>query len=146
MAQWVRLRIVKAMEAEEKVERLRSRRKRLLQAYLIHVGWLTSTCAFAASDTMDLAITTSLWMALITVPPVLAYTVSVHKACREIDPRSRTVGLVPVILATIFLTPFESALILPAKNLWVSRCILRAWDRAMKKPAERCVKMHVPDS
>lgn len=69
-------------EQKKKLERLRSRRRRLLQAYLIHVGWLTSTCAFAASDTMDLAITASLWMVLITVPPVLVYTVSVHKACR----------------------------------------------------------------
>jgi hypothetical protein len=133
------------METEEKLERLRSRRKRLLQAYLIHVGWLTSTCAFAASDTMELAITTSLWMVLITVPPVLIYTVSVHKACRAIDPRSGTVGWVPVILATIFLTPFESALVLPAKNLWVSRCILRAWDRVLPKPSSRRAKTHAGD-
>jgi hypothetical protein len=121
------------MEAELKIERLRRRRKRLLQAYLVHVGWLTSTCAFAASGTVELAITTSLWLVLITVPPVLVYTVSVHRACRAIDPRSRTVGLMPVILATMFLTPFESALILPAKNLWVSRSILRAWDLARTK-------------
>ena len=133
------------MKPEVKIERLRRTRKRLLQAYLIHVGWLTSTCAFAASDTMDLAITTSLWMVLITVPPVLVYTVSVHKACRAIDPRSRTVGLVPIILATVFLTPFESALVLPAKNLWVSRRILRAWDRALTKPSTRRARTHARD-
>lgn len=128
-----------------KIERLRRRRKTLLQAYLIHVGWLTSTCAFAASDTIDLAITMSLWMVLITVPPVLVYTVSVHKACRAIDPQSRTVGLVPIVLATVFLTPFESALILPAKNLWISRCVLRAWDRALSRPSTRREKTHARD-
>ena len=139
------IRSVRAMEPRDKIERLRKRRKRLLQAYFIHVGWLTSTCAFAASDAIDLAITTSLWMVLITVPPVLVHTVSVHKACRAIDPRSGTVGWVPVILATVLLTPFESALVLPAKNLWVSRCILRAWDRALTKPSTRRARTHAGD-
>lgn len=113
------------------IEHLRRKRSMLLKAYVIHVGWFTSTCAFAATDGTQLAIATSLWLALLTVPPVLIYTVSVHKACRSIDPSARSVGLVPVILATIFLTPFESGLVLPTKNLWVSRCILRAWDRAL---------------
>ena len=133
------------LEPAAKIERLRRRRKKLLQAYVIHVGWLTSTCAFAASDTMNLAIATSVWLALITVPPVLIYAVSVHKACRAIDPRSRTVGLLSIVLATIFLTPFESALILPAKNLWVSRCILRAWDRALANPSTRRARTHARD-
>lgn len=132
------------MESEPKIERLRNRRKRLLQAYVIHVGWLTSTCAFAASDT-NLALTTSLLFVLITVPPVLIYTVSVHRACRAIDPKSRTVGTIPVILATIFLTPFESALVLPAKNLWASRNILRAWERALTNPATQRASTYVRD-
>jgi hypothetical protein len=133
------------MQPQEKIERLRRRRKRLMQAYLIHVGWLTSTCAFAASDAVNVAITTALWMVLITVPPVLIHTVLVHKACRAIDPRSGTVGWVPVVLATVFLTPFESALVLPAKNLWVSRCILRVWDRALTRASTR-QRTHASDS
>lgn len=112
------------------IEHLRKRRSLLLKAYVIHVGWFTSTCAFAATDGTHIAIATSLWLALVTVPPVLIYTVLVHKACRAIDPAARSVGLMPVILTSIFLTPFESGLVLPAKNLWVSRCILRAWDKA----------------
>ncbi|MET0533894.1 MAG: hypothetical protein ABW171_06685 [Steroidobacter sp.] len=115
-------------ESELKIERLRVRHKRLVQAYLVHVGWLMSTCAFAATDSANVTITTSLWMVLLTVPPVLVYTVSVHKACRAINPRSATVGWMPVILATIVLSPFESALVLPAKNLLVSRRMLRKWD------------------
>jgi hypothetical protein len=113
------------------IELLRRKRALLLKAYVIHVGWFTSTCAFAATDSMQIGLTTSLWLTLITVPPVLVYTVSVHKACRAVDPRARTAGWVLVILFTIFLTPFESGLILPAKNLLVSRRILRAWDRAL---------------
>ena len=113
------------------IEQLRRKRLRLLRVYIVHVGWLTSTCASAATDGTHFAVATSLWLTLITVPPVLIYTVVVHKACRVIDPAARTVGLMPIVLATIFLTPFESGLILPAKNLWVSRCILRAWDRAL---------------
>ncbi|HVT31914.1 MAG TPA: hypothetical protein VHE32_04675 [Rhodanobacteraceae bacterium] len=111
------------------IELLRRKRMLLLKAYVIHVGWLTSTCAFAATDSMQLGLTTSLWLTLVTVPPVLLCTVSVHKTCRAIDPRAKTAGWVAVILFTLFLTPFESGLILPAKNLLVSRRILRAWDR-----------------
>jgi hypothetical protein len=119
------------------IERLRAKRLRLLKAYVLHVGWFSSTCAFAATDMSQVGLTTSLWFALVTVPPVLIYTVIVHKACRAVDPTARSVGLLAVILATIFLTPFESGLILPAKNLWVSRCILRAWDKALTRGSSR---------
>lgn len=119
------------------IEHLRKKRLLLLKAYIVHLGWFTSTCAFAATDGTPLAVATSLWLALISVPPVLMYTVSVHKACRAIDPNARSVGLVPVLLATILLTPFESGLVLPARNLWVSRCILGAWDRALAGGSSR---------
>lgn len=112
------------------IEHLRRRRSLLWKAYIVHVGWFTSTCAFAATDGTQAAIATSLWLTLITVPPVLFYTVSVHKACRAIDPAARSVGWVPVILATVLLTPLESGLVLPARNLWVSRRVLRAWQKA----------------
>ncbi len=105
----------------------------LLKAYIFHVGWFSSTFASAATETSQLALPTLLLLTLITVPPVLIYTVAVHKACRAIDPHASSVGLVPVILFTIFLTPFESGLVLPLKNLWVSRCILKAWEKALIK-------------
>ena len=117
------------------VEILRKRRKRLLMAYVFHVAWLASTCAFAATDGVDLAITTSLWLTLVTVPPVLFFTAAVHRACRSVDPHANSVGLVTIILATLFLTPFESGLILPARNLLISGRILRSWDRG--PPATR---------
>jgi hypothetical protein len=120
-----------AMDDQSKIDRLRKGRKRLLKAYLIHVGWLTSTCACAATGAAEVSIITTLWLVLITVPPVLIYAVSVHKACRAIDPRSHTFGWIPLMLATVFLTPFESALVLPARNLWVAHRILRAWDKAI---------------
>jgi hypothetical protein len=116
---------------EHLIELLRRKRMLLLKAYVFHVGWPASTCAFAATDSMQVGLTTSLWLTLVTVPPVLLYTVSVHKACRAIDPRAKTAGWIPIILFTLFLTPFESGLILPAKNLLVSRRILRKWDKAL---------------
>jgi len=140
------IRIVGAMQfADTTIDRLRKRRRRLLQAYLAHVGCLASTCAFAAVDATDVSVVTCLWLTLITVPPVLAYTVSVHKACRAIDPKSRTAGLGAVVLATIFLTPFESGLLLPAKNLWVARSILRLWERTLTRPSTRAAKTHACD-
>jgi len=104
----------------------------LLKAYIFHVCWFFSTCASAATETSQVALPFLLLLTLITVPPVLIYTVSVHRVCDLIDPSARSVGLVSVILFTIFLTPFESGLVLPLKNLWVSRCILKAWDIALK--------------
>ena len=118
------------------ITKLRKRRVRLLAAYIFHVGWLASTCAFAAADAIEIATTTALWLTLITVPPVLFHAVSVHRACRAVDPKANSVGLIPIVLATVFLTPFESALILPAKNLLVSRRLLRAWDGRLKVPRE----------
>ena len=115
---------------ERLIQILRARRALLLKAYIFHVAWFSSTCAFAITDGSTIAFTTSFWLALLTVPPVLLYTVSVHKACRAIDPNSNTVGWKPVIIATLLLTPFESGLILPARNLWVSRRMLRTWDNA----------------
>lgn len=115
---------------QQLIAHLRRRRSLLWKAYLVHVGWFASTCAFAATDRSQAAIATSLWLALLTVPPVLFHTVSVHKACRAIDPAAKSLGWGPVILATVFLTPFESGLVMPARNLWVSRCVLRAWERA----------------
>ena len=113
------------------VEQLRQKRLRLLKAYVLHVGWFTSTCASAATDAIDIALTTSLWLTLITVVPVLIYTVTVHKAIRAVDPSAPSVGLKEMIITTIALTPFESGLLLPARNLWVARSVLRAWDKSI---------------
>lgn len=118
------------MEQAALIEQLRKKRSRLLKAYVLHVGWFFSTCAFAATELSQTGLTTSLLLTLVTVPPVLFYSVLVHKACRAIDPRARTAGIVPIIVFTIFLTPFESGLILPARNLWVSRKILLARSQA----------------
>ncbi len=112
------------------MEQLRKKRRALLKAYVLHVGWFTSTCASAATDTMDIALTTSLWLTLITVVPVLIYTAIVHKAIRVVDPSAPSGGLKEIIITTIALTPFESVLFLPARNLWVARSVLRAWDKA----------------
>jgi len=124
---------VRAMETSVLIDKLRRKRSMLLKAYILHVGWFFSTCASAATETSQIALPTLLLLTLITVPPVLIYTVAVHRVCRSIDPCARSVGLLPVVLFTIFLTPFESGLVLPLKNLWVSRCILRAWDIALTR-------------
>ena len=122
---------------------LRRRRSLLLKAYVVHVGLFTSTCAFAATDAVHVTVATSLWLTLVTIPPLLLYTVLVDRSCRAIDPNARTAGLVKVILFTLFLTPYESSLVLPAKNLWVARRIIRAWDKALtirstgRQPATR---------
>jgi len=113
------------------IDHLRKRRTLLLKAYVIHVGWFASTCAFAATDAAQIGLATSLWLTLLTMPPVILYTISVHKACRAIDPSAKTAGWVHVIFFTVVLTPLESGLVLPAKNLLVSRRILRARDKTL---------------
>jgi len=121
------------MEEDYLIQQLRKKRLRLLRAYVFHLAWLFSTCASAATESVQVGLPVLIILTLITVPPVLIYTVTVHKACRAVDPSAGTVGIIPVILFTVFLTPLESGLILPFKNLWVSRKILRAWDNAKEK-------------
>lgn len=122
---------VSAMDHFEQIGTLRKKRSRLLKAYVLHVCWFFSTCASAATESTQLALPSLLLLTLITVPPVLFYTIAVHNACRSLDPLARSVGVIPVVLFTVFLTPFESGLVLPLRNLWISRCILRAWDIAL---------------
>lgn len=104
---------------------LKRQRRRLLQSYVIHVLWFTAMIVTAIFHTSKTTVATSVWLALITVPPVIAYATAVHNTCRAIDPRSKTIGLLPMILMTVFLSPFESGLIVPAKNLLVSGKLLK---------------------
>ena len=129
------------MEKASVIEILRRRRLLLLKAYVVHVGLFSSTCIFAATDAVHVTVASSLWLTLITIPPVLLYTVLVDKSCRAIDPAARTAGLLKVILFTLLLTPYESSLVLPAKNLWIARRILRAWDKPLTiRPSGRAGK------
>ena len=109
------------MKSNELIGQLRKKRMKLLKAYLFHVFWLFSTGASAAIDVVEVGLPILLIITLITVPPVLFYTVAVHKACRSIHPRSTSAGLMSVIIFTVLLTPLVSGLVLPLKNLWVSK-------------------------
>lgn len=113
------------------IEKLRKTRSRLLLAYVLRIGWFASASVFAIVDATHFAVATAILLALVTVPPVLIYTVAVHKACLAVDPTARSAGLMSVVLSTIILTPFESGLILPAHNLLVSWSILRTWENAL---------------
>ena len=107
---------------------LRKQRRRLLQSYVVHVIWLSAMVATAVIHASPRTIAIATMLALITVPPVIAYAAAVHPACRAIDPGARTIGLVPMIIMTVIFTPFESGLIVPAKNLFVSAKLLdQAW-------------------
>jgi hypothetical protein len=83
--------------------------------------------AFVSLQWAQRGLKASVLLTLLTVPPVLVYTVKVHHLCRAIDPKARTVGWVPVLVTTIALSPFESGLILPAKNLLAANRILKAY-------------------
>ena len=98
----------------------------LIRTYVLHVVWFAVMCVFVSLQWDKHGLKASVLLTLVTVPPVLFYTVRVHKLCRSIDPTARTVGLVPVLVTTLVLSPFESGLILPARNLLVANRILRA--------------------
>ncbi len=110
------------------ITQLRKRRKLLLRAYLLHVGCFASTCTFAATHAVQVTVDSSLWIVLLTIPPVLLYTALVDRSCRRIDPAAPTVGWLKIAVFTIFLTPIESSLVLPLTNLWVARRILRSCE------------------
>jgi len=104
-------------------------RTALIRAYVLHVVWFAIMCTVAALRMHRNGVEASVLLTLITVPPVLFYTVRVHHLCRRIDPASPTVGWVPVLITTFVLSPFESGLILPAKNLLAANRLLRVHRR-----------------
>jgi hypothetical protein len=89
-------------------------------------------------------VASSLWLALVTIPPVLIYTYLVHRAIRAVEPNANSVGLKQIIFSFIFFSPLEAGLVLPAINLWISRRILRAWDRSRTAPVTTRMVAQVP--
>jgi hypothetical protein len=110
---------------EDRYQALRGARRALLRAYLVHVAWFAAMLAFAGTHWTDGGLRFTVVLTLATVPPVLYFTVKVHRLCRAIDARAATVGWVPVLVTTFVLSPFESGLILPLKNLLVANRLLR---------------------
>lgn len=104
---------------------LRKLRRALVRAYVLHVAWFVAMCVFVGWRWSEDGLKASVLLTLLTVPPVLYYTVRMHAVCRSIDPAARTVGLVPVIVTTFVLSPFESGLILPMKNLLAANKLLK---------------------
>lgn len=103
---------------------LQQARAALWRAYGLHLAWFAIMCAFVAWHWHERGLQFSVLLTLLTVPPVLRRTVKVHRLSRALDPRARTLGWGPVLLVTLVLSPFESGLVLPLKNLWVSRRLL----------------------
>jgi len=114
-----------AHDAAALLAELRRARRGLIRAYVLHVVWFAIMCTVAALRMHRNGVEASVLLTLVTVPPVLLYTVRVHHLCRRIDPASPTVGWVPVLITTFVLSPFESGLILPAKNLLAANRLLR---------------------
>ncbi len=117
------------------LSKLATARVSLIRAYLLHVIWFALMCVLVGVHWSDDGLKLSVLLTLVTVPPVLFFTVRVHELCRAIDPHARTVGLVPVLITTLVLSPFESGLILPAKNLLAAHRILRAHQNPTGAPA-----------
>lgn len=115
------------------IARLRKVRRRLVVCYLVHVAWFIAMCAYSTSEFHEKGFQASVFLVLLTVPPVLFQAARTHQACRAIDPRARTFGWLPIILMTIAFTPFESGLILPFHNLVTANRILAKHERNGRK-------------
>jgi len=113
------------MDRDDLLLQLARTRAGLIRTYLLHVAWFAIMCAFTVMQWRHDGLKASVLLTLLTVPPVLFYTVRAHRLCRALDPRARTVGLVPVLVTTVILSPFESGLLLPLKNLLVANRLLR---------------------
>lgn len=114
------------MDRDALLLQLARTRTALIRTYVLHVAWFAVMCTATALQWRQDGLTASVLLTLVTVPPVLFYTVRAHRLCRALDPRARTVGLVPVLVTTVILSPFESGLVLPLKNLLVAQRLLRA--------------------
>ncbi len=113
------------MDRDALLQQLARTRTALIRTYVLLVVWFAIMCTATALQWRQDGLKASVLLTLVTVPPVLFYTVRAHRLCRALDPRARTVGLVPVLVTTVILSPFESGLVLPLKNLLVARRLLR---------------------
>ena len=107
------------------ISRLVRQRQRLRLSYVIHVVWFAAMVISAALQVSKTGVAVSVLLALVTVPPVIASATAVHRTCRALDPRCATIGLVPMLVMTVLFSPFESGLVVPAKNLIASGRLLR---------------------
>lgn len=107
------------------IGQLQIARAGLIRTYVLHVAWFAAMSCFVGFQWNQRGLQASVLLTLVTVPPVLFYTVRVHNLCRAIDAKARTVGLIPVLVITLVLSPFESGLVLPAKNLLEANRLLR---------------------
>lgn len=131
---------------DERLARLRKLRNGLVRAYVLHVVWFAAMLWMVVSRLSPFGLKAAVLLTLLTVPPVLYYTVRIHTLCRAIDPAARTVGLVPVIVTTLVLSPFESGLVLPAKNLLVANRLLRELRAKQHASRERVEKARTCNS
>ncbi|WP_206859035.1 hypothetical protein [Lysobacter changpingensis] len=113
------------MDRDALLLQLARTRMGLVRTYVLHVVWFATMCTATAMQWRQDGLKATVLLTLVTVPPVLVYTVRAHRLCRALDPRARTVGLVPVLVTTVILSPFESGLVLPLKNLLVANRLLR---------------------
>ncbi|MGY1531538.1 hypothetical protein [Luteimonas sp. A649] len=116
------------------IPKLIRQRRRLFQSYIVHVVWFAAMIITAIAHSSKTVIAASILLALVTVPPVIAYAAAVHRTCRAIDPTAKTIGLIPMIIMTVLFTPFESGLVVPAKNLLVSGRLVRQHQSASAGP------------
>jgi hypothetical protein len=107
----------------------------LIRTYVLHIVWFMAMCAFLVIHRDDHNLKASIFLTVVTILPVSFYTIRVHRLCRSIDPAARTVGLVTVVITTLILSPFESGLVLPAKNLIAANRILRIHREKRANPA-----------
>lgn len=107
---------------------------RLARAWLLHAFWFAAMCVFAWQFRESAGLKIALLLALLTVPPVLLHAARVHRLCRALDPNAGTIGLVPMLVMTVVFTPFESGLVVPAKNLLAARGVLRRMTAASAPP------------
>ncbi|MFD0739650.1 hypothetical protein ACFQZQ_10205 [Lysobacter koreensis] len=117
---------------DDLIRQLKATRTALVRAYVLHVVWFVVMCAYVALQWSRHGLKWSVLLTLITVPPLLIYTVRVHTLCKAIDPRARTVGWIPVLVTTVVLSPFESGLVLPAKNLLAANRILGSYPFSLQ--------------
>ena len=121
-----RTRSADAPSKDQLIRDLTKARTGLIHTYVMHVVWFVVMCVFFSLQWEKHGMQASVLLTLVTLPPVLFYTVRVHRLCRSIDPKARTVGLMTALITTFVLSPFESGLVLPAKNLMAANKILKA--------------------
>ena len=94
----------------------------------------SSSCVLAGTGIEQATFVTLFVFLLIAAIPVIILNIYLHRAIRSIEPNMPSAGIKQAVISSIFLTPYEAAIVLPAINLFCANVLMK---KLKSKPNKR---------